>query len=204
MVDTPPAANRALTSVILRISITLADNFWMVGCGIAFGPSSAVQFETLMSPAPCWASGGHSGLSGERSPVVIPRMRILPLDTCGAAVELAMMARGMSPATNAWTAGAPTLYGTWVKFCAGVERYRFKHQVIDAAVSRRAHIEHIRPRLRGRDDVGYRLVRRLAIGCEHQRCVAHGGDRRKIAVDVVGYVLEQRRIDGDVAGGRHD
>src|SRR5512135_2194538 len=112
MVDTPPAAKRALTSGMLRISITLADNFWMIGCGIALGPSSAVQFETLISPAPCCASGGHSGLSGDRSPVVIPKMRILLLDTCGAAVELAMMASGMSPATKACTAGAPPLYGT--------------------------------------------------------------------------------------------
>src|SRR5690242_12189039 len=112
MVDTPPAAKRALTSGALRISTTLADSFSTIGRGVAFGATRAVQFETLISPAPCCASGGHSGLSGDRSPVVTPKMRILPLATCGAAVELAIMASGISPATKAWTAGAPPLYGT--------------------------------------------------------------------------------------------
>src|SRR5262249_13440817 len=106
MVDTPPAANRDLTSAILRISLTLADSFWMVGFGIAFGPSSAVQFETLMSPAPSCASARQSGLSGERAPVVVPKMRIVPREPCGAAAELAMRASGISHATIDCAAGA--------------------------------------------------------------------------------------------------
>src|SRR5690348_16028095 len=109
MVDTPPAAKRVLTSGRLRISTTLADSLSMIALGVALGATRAVQFDILISPAPCCASGGHSGLSGERSPVVMPRIRILPLDTCGAAVELAMIASGISPATKAWTAGAPPL-----------------------------------------------------------------------------------------------
>src|ERR1700751_164305 len=86
----------------------------MIGCVAALGAINAVQFETLISPAPSCASGGHSGLSGERSPVLIPNIRILPLATCGAAVEVAVMARGRGAATNAGTSGAPPLYGTWV------------------------------------------------------------------------------------------
>src|SRR5689334_14553816 len=116
MVVTPPAAKRDFTSGTLRISTTLAESFAMIGCGVALGASKAVQFDILISPAPSCASGGHSGLSGERCPVEIARTRTLPFGTCGATVELATMASGMSPATNACAAGAPPLYGTWTNF----------------------------------------------------------------------------------------
>src|SRR5690242_18277069 len=95
MVDTPPAAKRVLTSGRLRISTTLADSLSMIALGVALGATRAVQFDILISPAPCCASGGHCGLTHESSPVVMPRIRILPLETYGDGVDVEMIANGV-------------------------------------------------------------------------------------------------------------
>src|SRR4029077_20930348 len=89
MVATPPPANRSLTSGMLRIFTTSALSLSRIGCGVALGASSVVQFEALMSPPPSSCMVGHSGLSGERLVEVTAGTRILQLGTGGAPGVLA-------------------------------------------------------------------------------------------------------------------
>ena len=143
---------------------------------------------------------GHSGLSGERLVEVTASTRILPLGTWGATEELAKTPSGMSPATSACAAGAPPLYGTWTNLVPVLSAIDSRIELIDAAVAGRTDIQRVRLRLGGGDHVGDRFVGTGAVGGEHHRRIAHRGDRRKIALDVIGHLLEQRRIDRDVAG----
>ena len=195
MVETPPAAKRSFTSGMARISTTLALSLSRIGCGVALGASSAVQFDALMSPAPCLP---------QRRPIRIERR---PLGR-GHRQYADMAARHMRrdgracQNTERNVAGDQRLRrrrAAFVRhvheFGAGIERDRFQHQLIDAAVAGRADAEHIRLRLGRRDHVGDRLVWAGAVGRQHHRRVAHRADRREIAVDIIRHVLEQRRID---------
>ena len=84
---------------------------------------------------------------------------------------------------------------------AGGEPEPFQDQVVDAAIAGSGDVEDTRLGLGGGQHVGEGLERAPRIGGEDQRRIAQRRDRGQIAVHVIGHVLEQGGVDGDLAAG---
>ena len=189
MVETPPAAKRCFTSGILRISPTSAESLSMIGCGTPAGARSAVQFDALMSPPPCSCRVGHSGLSGDR-------LRRGYRQDANAAIRhkwrdgrTCQDSKRDVAGDQSLGGGSPAFERDVHEFGSGFQRDRFQNKLVDAAVARSADIKRLGMRLGCGDDIGDRLVRTGGICCEHDRCIAHRGDRREIAADVIWHSL---------------
>ena len=89
-------------------------------------------------------------------------------------------------------------------FVPGAEAGPFHDDLVDAAVAGRRDRDLAGPRLGVGKEVGHGLVGRGRVDREHAGRVGERGDRRKVALDVVGQLLEQRRVDGDLAERRDE
>ena len=84
------------------------------------------------------------------------------------------------------------------------EREPLAGEVVDAAVARRGEGDGSRAGLRRAHQLLEIIeARRDLREIEHRR-VAHHGDRHEVALELVGHVVEERGIHGELAGVRHE
>ena len=158
----------------------------MIGLGMPAVVSRPIHWIASNPGKPCSATVGRSGSCGSRMRLPVAIARRAPAWICGSDSRVEIAVKWVSPADHRRHRRAAAAIGDVLQLDAGLLAEQFDHQAGLRGGAGRGVVELAGLGLGERDELGQRFRRHLRVDQEQQRILCHQGDRREIALDIVG------------------